>query len=909
MASSKDPHHGPRLKQGLLERVQILERWLAQRDKTLHLLLGPAGSGKTTLALQWRRQLFAHGFDTAWISVHAEDEMHALVEKLFNALESISPVISQKPHGHDLRQGRFLDVSAIAISLIHSIQRYSRQVVLVFDDFHNANAHQAKLLLQTLLDYAPANLHVLIVSRSTPALLFERLRAAQQTYEQDEQQLRFSATEVQQLVHLWPGLQTIAWPRLVHMSDGWITGLQLLAAHAKKHGHALDGHQTFIKPEITAYFNQEVLYCLSPESLRGLVRLSPTRQFNASLAVSMLGVETGKNLLMQLQAQRLFISPVESGDSGACAWWRFHPLFRELLLARFAQMPDELQCNTHMRLGQWFEQHGMLRDTVQHYAAAGEIDTAIACIEASAQALFFNGHLQALVQAVAAIPAAHLQHRNGLLLWLAWSQLCYRQFDACNASIAQLDWLLATGIDDAFAGSADGALQAHVCLLKFSLALQSDDLDLAHALLPQMLELQQPHQAVLQGGRGNLLAWFFSRQGLHEQARHYLKGAGYYRSDGVLLLDSPFGSLMSQALEGMSYLHEGNYRHAEDVLRAVLAQAEAGPGSHCEAACNAAGWLCEVLYEINHIADLRNLLERYGNAIAKVACPDAQLSSTLARSRLLALEGHFAESHAVLDGFMDVARSRNMLYLVAVLVHEQLELQLRQASPSQSPVYLATLDQLAQQALQTRHHGAQPIAQYAALAHALWRVHSLNEQSDPALLLGLESNPLVTGRLRLRTAALVAIAHQRAGLETIAEQIVLQVLLQAHTCGCVNTVLDMGQDLRQLVQQVQARSLDTNPLLGFYVDGLLQHARQRQSAVAQPAQKPGAKAESLSERELQILRLLANDLPNKRIANALGVSAETVKWHLRNIYKKLSVFSRSEAVVAARRLQLVTESI
>ena len=907
MQTKTEHHASPRLPQGMVERACVLDAWEANRKMVCHFLLGPAGSGKTTLGLQWRSRLISDGFDVAWMSMHADDEPEVFIEAMLAAFLAIAPRICQEAHLLYNRNGRALSPNAIAVSLIRGVERNGRETLLVIDDYQHVGHHETHAMLDTLLEYAPQNFHVLVISRSVPPLSVERLRAAKQLYELDVQDLRFSFQETQEFARQrLPMLAPDAIRRLHNLTDGWVAGLQLLSLGIMSQPQRTQWCEPIKNAhDFIAYFNREVLYQLDPASLEGLLRLSPVRNFSEPLVVEMLGAAGGQNLMAMLQRERMFIMAVDNGPLNG--WWRFHPLFRELLLERFEQLPNEQRRRTRIRLGNWFGRHGLLRDAVQNLVAAGEIHQAADWIERHARELFLNGELQRLVRAISEIPKSYLHERHSLTLWLGWSQLCYRQFDSCRESIVRIERHALRGVPAQLSGRL--SIQAfpeyaHVCLLKFSLALQNDDLEGAQALLPEMLQMRDQRDAVLQGGRRNLLAWYFSHLGLPDEARLHLQGPGHYREDGHILLDSSFGSLMSAALLGMTYLHESDYRSAEASLRGALGSAQRSLGSHCEAACNAAGLLSEVLYEVNDLESVRQLVEHQFEAIEKAALPDSQLSATLAKSRLHAFERNFYEAHETLLRLEVVADERRMLRITAVLLYEHFGLCLRSGTLQDARPYLLTLDALAVRALQGQHPAAQKIAQHAALAHAEWHLHRLDEPGFRRAVDSLQAHPQLTGRLRSKADALTAIAQARAGYKEMALATALQVLHSSREMGIVRSLLDVGGEFLDLVRQVQAKIGDSDQILGIYVDRLLLHA-DHEASPSNSSSTAVPRLDALSERELQILRLLVNALPNKRIAQALGVSPETIKWHLKNIYSKIAVFSRDEAIVMARQMGLV----
>ena len=883
-------HASPRLPQSLIERTAVLDLWLQHRARTCHQVLGPAGSGKTLLAMQWRARLVSAGFDVPWLSLQEGDEADALIQSLLTACAAMAPDMGERLRGLEDGPRRFLSDGAVAASLVQAITQHGREVLLVVDGYQHVGHHRVHGVFQTMLDYAPANLHLLFISRAVPALAVEHLAAAGQLHVLDADDLRFSLSEAQALVqrHV-PAMPFEDIRRLHAATGGWITGLQMaLRAFDADRPAARDPQPgSALAREAAHYFKREVLPRLDAQCLHALVHLAPTHSFNEQLVLELTDSVVTQALQALLQRERIFITPVEAAVPHGALWWRFHPLFRALLLERFGQMPQDHQQRTRLQLGHWFGYRGMLREAVQHLVAAGAAHLAADLVERQAATLFLNGELQRLARALDALPEAFLHGRPALALWQAWAQLCYRQFAACRASIARI---AAATRDD------DTRQQAQLCLLRFSLALQHDDLDAGHALLPQMLELEHAGDAVLQGGRRHLLAWYFSHQGMAEEARERLQGPAHYLEDGRMLMDSCFGHGMTAVMQGMSHLHEGRYRQAESCLRSALDQAQATLGRHSEAASNAAGLLCEVLYERNEHAGLRALLAQYAVQIERLAVPDALLGAALAASRLHARHGALAQAQAALDRLQDSARARGMLRIEAVLLHERLRLCLQANEADAAQAHLQALEQLAQRAHAQHRLAAPRMAQWAQLARARWHLHQLQDGAALALLHALQASAPSDGWLRIQAGALAAIASSRSGQAQAALRGSLQVLQQAQTMGMACSLLDLGPDFLRLAQQVQQRDAGDDPLLQLYVQRLLQ-------AATPPApHTPASALAALSAREHQVLQLLVHDLPNRRIAQALGVSTETVRWHLKNIFAKLAVFRRQDAIVAARAI-------
>lgn len=852
------------------------------------LVLGPAGSGKTSLALQWRAQALAFGHDVAWLTAQAGDDGQALLDPLFASLDRVDPEIA---HEARLLYNRATEMQpdAIAIALLRGLLARERPLVLVLDDWQNVADTRAHGVVQTLLEFAPPQLRLLIVSRSVPPLSLARLRDQGALLEIGPRELRFTLEEVQAFLQARParGAGPAEARRLLELTDGWVAGLQLVALQPRAPASPVQNAHDF-----NAYFNREVLCHVDEATLDAMTRLAVARGFNPALAAVVAGHQAGLALVERLCREHLFVAPQDGAEREE--WFRFHPLFRELLLERFEQLPQEQRQQTHELLAQWLGQRRYLREAVHHGVAAGDLQQAAGWVDRWARELFLNGELQQLVRAVSELPRTVIHARPSLLLWLGWTQLCYHQFHACHETVAALRSQLR---------ERDEQGRAHSALLAFSLALQEDDLATARSLLPEMESMRQGSDAVLVGGQRNLLGWMYSHTGDYEQARAVMRGAAPLREDGSPLLDSPFGHLMTQALTGLSWLYDGDVRQAEPVLREALAQAERALGRYSEPACNAAAYLSATLYEVNNLEELHQLVDGRLDTIERVVLPDALVTVAIACARMHRFEGNPREAMEGLERLEDVAQRRSLDRLLALSLNERGRCLLQMGDLDGAQHVLHQL-----QALAARHaDGAGPVSLriggLARFAAAL--LHAARHEDRAALAAlgerGRDDSVLLQRRDRCAAMGLRAILLARVGQQAMALEVVREALLLGQHHGLVRTLLDLGPELLALAGECARRHGAADTILGFYVDHLRRQS-ERHPAVPQPAV---ALREPLSERELDILRALAHSMSNKRIAQVLGVSPETVKWHLRNVYVKLGVAGRDDAVARARDLGLV----
>ena len=883
----------PRLEPGSVERTALLARLAEARARTCLLVLGPAGSGKTSLALQWRVQALAFGHDVAWMTAMPGDDAPVLLEALLAALDRVDPAIAREARFLYNRDSGMRAPDALAVSVLRALQARGRPLTLVVDDCQNIQDARAHALLQTWLDFAPPGFHLVLVSRTVPPLQLARLRSHDALLELGVGDLRFSLEEVRTFLRTRHPEHDAGDARRLHeLTDGWAAGLQLFSMDLRRGSAPLGRALPVQTPhDFSAYFHREVIAGLELEVLDRMTRLAVPDRFNLALAVALLGDEAASALLARMRREHLFVMPLEGAEREG--WLRFHPLFRDLLLERFERLPADEQRATHATLAGWFGRRRLLRDAVRHGMAAGDLPQAAAWVDRWARELFLQGELQPLVRAVSELPRPVLQERPTLLLWLGWSQLCYRQFGACHETLAALQ-----------ARAPEDDERHHGDLLAFSLALQEDDLATAQALLPRMQAIPQGADAVLTGGRRNLLGWMYTHMGQFGQARAVLEGTPPLREDGSPLLDSAFGSLMSRAVLGLAWLHEGNVRRAEPVLREVLADADAALGPFCEPACNAAGFLSAALYEGNDLPALRQLLDQRYDTIERVALPDSLITAAMARARLHRFDGHPREALEGLERVEALARHRGLDRALAFAWSERVRCLLQLGDAAGVEATLQSLRGLAGRHEGIDHPSSRRILGLASHADAV--VHAAAGDGQDALaclerLCGPQQDVLLR-RDRCAALGLRAVLLARLGPRATALQALAPVLQAARRDGMLRSLLDLGEDLLSLAADC-ARA-EPDPALGFYVEHL-----QAQAGLHRPG-TPGAASpplEALSERELEVLRALAHAMSNKRIAQALGVSPETVKWHLKNVYAKLAVIGRDDAVARGRNLGLLPE--
>jgi LuxR family transcriptional regulator, maltose regulon positive regulatory protein len=410
----------PRNKTRIVARERLITQLLEARRKRCILVQGPAGCGKTTLLVAWREALLPLGFELAWLTLSPEDDdLASFLDYLVASLAQIDPGMCREAA---MLGGRGVDDEAVertVIALVRGIASRAGDLALVIDDLQHVANPRSHRTLQWLLDYAPPNLHIVLVSRGTFPVSVGRLRDQELVLELNMRDLRFTAAESAQYLRAQLGEVNERDAREMYaLTDGWVAGLQLFAMHLKRRRAASGtagtaGLAEALAESVTAsvatvqlhdarafgdYFEREVLSRLSPSEVELLVRTSVCARLCSSLCVALVGDAQPSadviTLLARLETDNLFIAQVER--VGNETWYRLNPLFRESLLHRFRERSQARQHEVHHAAWCWFRDHDLPDDAVRHALQAGEASAAADLVLKVARGLQVAGDLRKL---------------------------------------------------------------------------------------------------------------------------------------------------------------------------------------------------------------------------------------------------------------------------------------------------------------------------------------------------------------------------------------------------------------------------------------------------------------------------------------------------------------------------------
>jgi len=893
--------HRPPVRPDLAARPRLIGRLDAGLDAggKLSLLAAPAGSGKTTLVSQWLQQ---RQLPSAWLSLDERDnEPDRFLNYVAAALRQIGVKVGQIDLSLPL--AGWPPFELLLTALINDIAAAPHNFILVLDDFHTIDAGLIHQLLDFLIEHQPAQMHLVLTTRADPALNLSRLRVRGQITEIGAADLKFSQAEVSYFFNELLGfdLRPDQLALLESRTEGWIAGLQLAALSMRGQPDLHDFIASFSGDDryLLAYLTEEVL-SRQPETNQTFLRRTSLLPrlcgpLCDSLLPELLQGQTGQQMLEALERQHLFIIPLDNKRG----WYRYHQVFADFLYHQLNQTePDRIPL-LHRRAALWFEQHGLVEEAIDHTLAAQDFEHAAVLIEGHFEPMLRRNETSRLISWLRQLPQT--LHRTRPLLPLAWAWLnvVQAQFDQAEAWVQKTEAaLLDTPVDPDTAAQAPGlsrqALAGHIAAIRATVAINLGyGPDQVISLARQALHHLPPDNALLR-------AVTMLNLGDAYAARHDLEAARQAFIEAVLLgQEAGYPSLVPVALGSQGILSErqGELGQAAEIYRQALAAAGAEQGdAPTPSAGKAYVFLARVLYEWNDLAaalqhaqtgldccqrwgHLGHLFDGYLQLIqiyhARQA--PAEAHTALAAARLLLSQAATAANRAV-----QPVPNHKLVQMTDRLTALELALALKQGQrePVKQWAQSSQPDRPEFQLIWPRFWLAQ-----GRFGQAAQRLSLLRQEAET----NRQTNRLIKIVI-LETAAL-----QGQGDTVAARAALAQTLPLAEAGGYLRSFVDESPPVLELLGQVLhavPASAYTARLLAALKTGQLPSAA-------------GLLPEPLSEREREVLRLIALNLSNQEIAAQLVVSPNTVKTHLKRLYAKLDVHNRFEAIEQGRRLGLL----
>jgi LuxR family maltose regulon positive regulatory protein len=886
----------PTLK-NLVSRHRLLERLDEgiRQGKKLTLISAPAGYGKTTLLAEWIRK---SQFTTAWLSLdEGDNDPVRFLSYLISALRKIKPDIGETTLVNLLSSQTQIYSSALA-PVVNELLEIPERILIVFDDYHtihNQAVHDALILL---LDHAPPHVHIVIASRADPLLPIALLRGRGQVVELRQNDLRFTQEEAAEFLSMNPyiGLSKGDMLALTNRTEGWAAGLQMAAASLEDQSDVSAFIQDFTGSNryILDYLIEEVLES-QPKSIQEfLLYTSILEELCGSLCEVIIDQlidlpASCQSILGELERKNLFIIPLDDRRE----WYRYHRLFSDLLKQRLSLLHPHLKPVLHRRASTWYEQEGIFESAIEHALFAGETERAANLIEAAAETTLMQSQVTTYLTWLAQLPSEEIHNRPALSVYYSWALLWN------GAPLEAIEALM-----DLTAQQHGQSVRA--LPLQAFLEIFGGDVSRAADLARRATEELPPEDKLLHSLASFILASSYLAQGKSEQGIQILEDTAKesQRAGNVMT-----AVLVLCELGDESQKH-GRLHQAKRLYQQALDLATGKLGKQLPVAGKALIGLGDLAREWNDF----KTAERYLLEGIKLAEQWSVLGTFEGYLNLVTLkdsQGRKREADQIFSHLRDIAYQFDASeiddYVVDMyaarrqIAYGDLEAVQEWAQTRTSPEVSSVPETGAVGDLLRSRLRKYENTTLARLYIAQGRYEDALSILEQTLI---EAKQLDRVFLIIDAEILRAIAFQAKRNKAESMAAMSAALTLAEPENFMRIFLDHGETVMELLEQAR-REFEDSEIITYTTRLLNAYSSQVAQTQPAPSQEKREVIEPLSERELEVLRLLPSSLSSTEMAGELSISVNTLRSHLKSIYAKLSVHSRYEAIARAKAIGLL----
>jgi LuxR family maltose regulon positive regulatory protein len=911
----------PAARASLVARPHLVDRLQAGLEGPLTLLTAPAGSGKTTLLSAWRASR-GRDMPLAWVALDASDnDLVQFWRYVLNALDLVRPGVSSDALAL-LRSPEPVPIEVVLAQLINSLSAPGEDAVLVLDDYHLIEVEAIHRGLAFLLDHLPPSLHLVISTRADPPLQLARLRANGLVMEIRANDLRFTVDEAAAFLTEVMSLELTAddVAALEARTEGWIAGLQLAALSLQ--GRSPDELTVFVAAfagshrHVADYLGEEVLARQPDDMQQFLLHTSVLDRMCAALCAAVVAddgeqqddVARCQVRLDELERGNLFVVALDDHRE----WYRYHHLFAELLRHRLLSHAPEGVPQLHSRASAWFEGQGLLHDAIEHAFSSEDPEHAANLLELALSGLVARGSSGSLWGWLNALPDPIMRDHPRLCVtrgWLllgrggnvgraqGWLDVAYEALEGATQTDEERNLLGSLAAARSFAATLHGDAEA---------AVRNGE---------EALTCLRPGSILERGLAGLSLGRAYMAQGDLPRAERTFGDAAVaaraWRS-------SPFPAVWAMVSQSCAQRGLGMLRRAAATCQQAI---EWCTSVDHPSALHAVGIVHVALADLHREWNELDLaMRRVGEGLDLCAPlkddPIAQVVPLLVMARIQQAQGDRAGAFASVHQAKQLNQTLEGAGYADVLEAYEAQLWLMEENLAAATARADALEETIPQSVELsaflfnyrkEHLDIAPIQVLIARGRAAGDTACLNMALD---LLEKSCPDWDRGRpswLQIKTLVLQALAHHALGNVANAVSAAEQAIARAQPEGYIRVFADEGPVLADVLRQVPICSAYHD-----YVTALLAVLDGCRNGGIPAAECPGNSGfpgppltEPLSSRELEVLRLLTVGQSNPDIARSLYVEVNTVKTHIRNLYGKLGVHNRMQAVQRARELRLI----
>jgi len=899
----------PILRNILVPREKVL-RQLREGIRDGHLLTlvsAPAGYGKTTAIRMWVEEA---DYPVAWVSLEKSDnELKQFIAYILTALQQAEADLGQETLDV-VENVQEIKLQQILGLLVNDLYELSQPIILVLEDYHLIENKEIDQFVELILNQAVAKLHLVITTREDPSLPLTRLRVRNQLTEIRAADLSFSLEEAGEF---FSNVMGVSLPGremeiLESRTEGWAAGLQLAALSLKESADRAKFVEAFrgTHRHVLDYLIEEVLNS-QPEEIREFLRwTSMLDQLSPSLCEAVTGQKNSRKYLQYLENNNLFLVSIDEERT----WYRYHALFAELLKNQLAHTEPERVDELHERAADWYEKNGFIQKAVEHAFQVSNLKKALVLIERHAISMLYQGEVHLVIGWFDRLPESAMQTSPMMFVSKAWAFALMhnlsrqKEIDQLGQSAERA--LDLSNADQALRNLVTGYIASVQAYLMQGLVASGEDPGKLIATSQRAQELLPKDEKGIRSVNALGIGYGYMRLGDFSSAR---KAYQQVVDDGIAG-GNWYAAVYGQMASIMLKINQGELKEAmqlcnENIERfnRFLAGQRFPPIGELY---NIQGG---ILLEENRLAEAEQALAQGLSLIHLSRELQARLRCYSALARLRFIQG---DREGMLEYINILEKGGQQTAFYAQSLHHRLSVRepfVNQTSLDAARSWaaqsmgrfddlpdVASMDPLSEIYFHTRLNAVHILTRLAARNpkdFSLWELHNPLARHEKLA----EAHELVGWLIEIWIAR--ALMNQAEGKTEDAYSMIEKALGAAAPRGYFRIFLDEGELMHALLGSVAPRIKDSE--VSAYAKRLLEALPGPFGKVKTEA----ANEEILSEREVEVLRLLAAGESYKEIGQKLFLSLNTVQFHVKSIYRKLLVNKRIQAVEKARKMNLV----
>lgn len=907
----------PSTRPELVPRPRLIEQLSNGLYRKLTLVSAPAGFGKTTLVSEWVDNLSSadqigrqSDHYIGWLSVDKGDndrvQFLSYIIAALSQIDQLGPSFGRPAMGM-LKSQKPPPNETILNSLINEIDAISAKLLFVFDDYHLIETQSIHDALTYLIDHLPPQVHLVIISRENPPLPLSRLRAGDQLTDLRAMDLRFTSSEASEFLNCVMGLDLSPEKirKLETRTEGWITGLQLAAISMRGREDATPFIDSFTGSHhlILDYLIEEVLDRQPASVQTFLLSTAVLNRLTASLCDAVSDQEASQETLETLERANLFIIPLDDERN----WYRYHYLFQDLLRQRLDRTHRTKGVELHRRAAVWWDEHGYIDQAIEHALYSGDPEWAASMLESHIDELWHGGKGMVVRRWINRLPVDIVNAKPMLCIMRGYFLHGSGEQEEAERSLLLAEELIKSGEylrDSTQETTPPSSVEASVLLGKLATVR-----GLMHSFWGELPETMRYTDQALELLPSSELGWPALAAIARSEMQAFLcdTNAGREAHSSAIKASKAAGIdyfvMIASFRLALTLKEQGQLQEALEICRQQLRAANELGLSESATAGSLYLLLAEILAQTGDINAALDIAYK-GVTLDERSeyLPVRRSWSYLMFMRVLLSHADFAEIEGKVQKMLAFApKSESLAWIASQAEAWQVRVWLSQHRLELAAMWLEERELEAD--CESYEFGIFCLLEDIVAARVLIAQGRLKEAGRLLTRLDgfTQKNGLVAQGIEI--LVLSALAHRAGGNSTEALAALECALVLAEPGGFIRVFVDEGPPMAHLLYEALNRGITPEYirrlLKAFPEDELVQ------ADIAIYLADHSELAEPLSERELEVLQLIADGLTNSEIASRLFLSLNTVKAHNRNIYSKLNVHSRTQAITRSQELGLL----